>query len=301
VLGRLIKASAVVIGVGLFATGCAVTPVKMGSAAIVGNDRISLATLDTEAANLSQAAKKYPGVVTLTPTQVTQATLTWLIRFQVQEELARQAGITVSPAQAVTALNNVIKSASASAQEQGLTNVTQELILAASGVPPSTSGELGRYEAITNMYLTMAGGNTTAAGNKLDKAECQAAKALNIQVNPQFGQLDYTGLQVVSLPSPVSAPAGPKASASPVATAPACLSSSPPARGWHPGCSAGRPGRRCAPPSWSWLPGAIPSCPPSTRRGSGTGWPRSPRPTRTGLPCGCPCRAPIRRFRPGPG
>jgi len=222
VLGRLIKASAVVIGVGLFATGCAVTPVKMGSAAIVGNDRISLATLDTEAANLSQAAEKYPGVVTLTPTQVTQATLTWLIRYQVQEELARQAGITVSPAQAVTALNNVVKSASASAQEQGLTNVTQELILAASGVPPSTSGELGRYEAITNMYLAMAGGNTTAAGNKLDKAECQAAKALNIQVNPQFGQLDYTGLQVVSAPSPVSRPAGPTASASPVATAPAC-------------------------------------------------------------------------------
>jgi len=222
VLGRLIKASAVVIGVGLFATGCAVTPVKMGSAAIVGNDRISLATLDTEAANLSQAAKKYPGVVTLTPTQVTQATLTWLIRYQVQEELAVQAGITVSPAQEVAALNSAVASAKAAAEQQGLTNVTQELILAASGVPPSTSGELGRYEAITNMYLTRAGGDTTAGTNKLDQAECQAAKALNIQVNPQFGQLDYSGLQVVSAPSSVSAPAGPKVTASPIATAPAC-------------------------------------------------------------------------------
>jgi len=222
VLRRLIKASAVVIGVGLFATGCAVTPVKMGSAAIVGNDRISLATLDTEAANLSQAAKNYPGVVTLTPTQVTQATLTWLIRYQVQEELALQAGITVSPAQEVAALNSAVSSAKSSAEQQGLTHVTQELILAASGVPPSTSAELGRYEAITNMYLARSGGDTTAAGNKLDQAECQAAKALNIQVNPQFGQLDYTGLQVVSAPSSVSAPAGPKATASPIATAPAC-------------------------------------------------------------------------------
>jgi hypothetical protein len=229
VLRRLIKASAIVIGVGLVA-GCAVTPVKMGSAAIVGNNRISIATLDTQATNLSQAAKKYPGVVTLTQTQVTQATLTWLIRYQVQEELASQAGITVSPAQAQTALNNAVASAKASAEQQGLTNVTQELILAASGVPPSTSDELGRYEAITNMYLALAnGGKTpttssaqTAAGNKLDKAECQAAKALNIQVNPQFGQLDYTGLQVVSLPNPVARSAGPMASASPVATAPAC-------------------------------------------------------------------------------
>jgi len=143
-------------------------------------------------------------VVNLTQTQVTQATLTWLIRYQVQEELARQHGITVSPAQVQSALDNADKSAQSPAAQQGLTNTTQELILAARRVPPSTSGELGRYEAVANMYLAMVGGNTTAAGNKLNQAECQAAKALNIQVNPQFGQLDYTGLQVVSAPSPVS-------------------------------------------------------------------------------------------------
>ena len=27
---------------------------------------------------------------------------------------------------------------------------------------------------------------------KYNKAECQAAKSLNIQVSPQFGRLDYT-------------------------------------------------------------------------------------------------------------
>ena len=68
----------------------------MGAAAIVGNQRITIATLDTEVTNLSQAAKQYPGVVNLTPAQATQDTLTWLIRFQINEELARQAGITVS-------------------------------------------------------------------------------------------------------------------------------------------------------------------------------------------------------------
>jgi len=47
-------------------------------------------------------------------------------------------------------------------------------------------------------------------------------KALNIQVNPQFGQLDYASYQVVSAPNPVARPAGPTTSASPVATAPAC-------------------------------------------------------------------------------
>ncbi len=228
-LRRLIKASAIVIGAGLVA-GCAVTPVKMGSAAIVGNQRISIATLGIEVTNLNQAAKRYPGEVNLTQTQATQAALTWLIRYQVYEEVARQAGITVSAAQAQKALQQAVAAAEASAEQQGLTNATQELILAASGVPPDTAAELGRYEAIASQYLTIANGGTaptssaaqTAAGNKLNQAECQAAKALSIQVNPQFGQLDYSQFAVVSAPNPVARPAGPTTSASPVATAPAC-------------------------------------------------------------------------------
>ena len=226
---RLIKASAIVIGVGLM-SGCAVTPVKLGSAAIVGDERISIATLGTEAANLSQAAKQYPSVVNLTPVQETQATLTWLIRYQVNEEVARQAGITVSAAQAEAALAAAYAEAVTSAEQQGLTNVTPTEILAASGIPPNTAAELGRYEAITTEFLKIANGGTTptstsaqaAAGDKLTQAECQAAKTLNIAVNPQFGRLDYSQLQVVSAPSPVTRPPGPKISASPIATAPAC-------------------------------------------------------------------------------
>ena len=228
-LRRLVKASAIVIGVGLAVAACA--PVKMGAAAIVGNERITIATLDTEVTNLSQAAAQYPAEVSLTASQRTQATLTWLIRYQIFEEMARQAGITVSTAQGQQALKNAVTMAESAAEQQGLTNPTQTLILASSGIPPNTSGELGRYEAIANQYLTIANGGTapaagsaaqTAAGNKLNQAECQAAKALNIAVNPQFGQLDYNGYQVVTAPSPVTRSQGPVKAASPVATAPAC-------------------------------------------------------------------------------
>ena len=206
------------------------TPVKLGAAAIVGSQRISIATLGTQVGNLNQAASHYPGVVTLTQAQATQATLTWLIRYQVSEEVARQAGITVSVAQAQAALQAAYANAKASAEQQGLTNVSLDLILAASGVPQDTAGELGRYEAIADEYLKIANGGTAptsssaqaAAGGKLSQAECQAAKSLDIQVNPQFGQLDYAQFQVVSVPNPVARPAGPAVSASPVATAPAC-------------------------------------------------------------------------------
>ena len=166
----------------------------------------------------------------LTPAEQTQATLTWLIRYQINDELARQNGITVTTAQAQAALAQALATAETAAQQQGLTNVTPTLILAASGIPPDTAPELGRYEAIANEFLKMANGGTaptsssaqTAAGNKLAKAECQAAKALNIAVNPQFGQLDYAQYQVVPAPSSVTRPAGPTVSASPVATVPAC-------------------------------------------------------------------------------
>jgi hypothetical protein len=233
VLRRLIKASAIVTGVAAFCLAAAAcSPVKLGAAAIVGNQRITIAALGTEVTNLSQAAANYPTQVNLNASQRTQATLTWLIRYQITEELARQQGITISAAQGQNALNQAVKGAIASAAQQGLTNATQTLILAASGIPPNTSDELGRYEAISNQYLTMANGGTlpasgsaaaTTAANKLNHAECLAAKSLNIQVNPQFGALDYTQYQIVDGPATVTRAQGPvKAPSSPPATAPAC-------------------------------------------------------------------------------
>ena len=227
-LRRLVKASAIVIGVGLIVTGCAVTPVKMGAAAIVGNQRISIATLDTEVTNLSQAAKQYPGVVTLTATQETQATLSWLIRYQINEKLAQQQGITISPAQAQAALNQAYASAKTAAAQQGLTNPSLTLILAASGIPPSTADEFGRFEAIQTEFVKNANGGTlpastsTAITDKFNQAQCVAAKDLDIQVNPQFGRIDYTQYAVVPAPSVVSRAPGPAPTASESGQAPAC-------------------------------------------------------------------------------
>ena len=60
----------------------------------------------------------------------------------------------------------------------------------------------------------MANGGTAPAsvggpdgrGQQAHQAECQAAKALNIAVNPQFGQLDYSQYQVVTAPRTVTRP-----------------------------------------------------------------------------------------------
>ena len=220
--------SAAVLAAGLVVTGC--SPVKMGAAAITGSERITIATLDTQVTNLSDASKHIPASFQLSAAQQTQQTLTWLVRFQINDELARQAGITVSTAQTQKALAQIYASAKSSAEAQGLTNVTLELILVANGIAPDLAPELGRYEAINEQFIRQANGGTlpnttaeqSATSAKLQHAQCVAAKNLDIRINPQFGRMDYIQYQVVSAPSAVTRSAGPAPTASPSGLTPAC-------------------------------------------------------------------------------
>ena len=189
-----------------------------------------MATLDSEVTNLNQAVARYKSTVRLSQAQQTQQTLTWLIRVKINDELARQAGITVSNAQAQAALAEIYAAAKASAQAQGISNVSLNLILVANGIPPNLADEVGRYQAIDDQFARQANGGQvptstaeqTATSAKLTKARCQAAKALEIQVNPQFGQLNYNQLAIVAAPGTVFRPAGPAKAASQSGLTPAC-------------------------------------------------------------------------------
>ena len=222
--------SAVVLGAGLVLTACSSSPLKFGSAAIVGDQRITIATLDSEVNNLSQAVERYKSTVQLSQEQQTQQTLTWLVRFKVQEELARQAGITVSKGEAEQALASIYATAKSSAESQGIPNASLDLILAANGIPPNLAEEVGRYQAIDDQFARQANGGQeptstaaqTAVSAQLTKARCEAAKALNIQINPQFGELNYDQLAVVAAPGTVFRTAGPAPTASPSGLTPAC-------------------------------------------------------------------------------
>ena len=67
---------------------------------------------------------------------------------------------------------------------------------------------------------TQADSNTVTAA--LTKAQCTAAKSLSIQVNPQFGRLDYSQYTVVANPNTLSQPAGKPSPASTAGLTPAC-------------------------------------------------------------------------------
>jgi hypothetical protein len=228
VLRRLIAVSAAVVGVGLVATGC--SPVKFGAAATVGSQRITLATLDTEVTNLSQHVKQYHNPSSLTAAQQTQDTLSWLIRFQINEQLARAQGITVSAAQAQTALAQIDAEAKSELASEGVSNASLNFILSYIGIPPDLATEVGRYQAIDTQYIEQVNGGKvptataaqTATTAKLTRAQCLAAKSLQIHVNPQFGRLNYTQVQVVSVPATVVRAEGPAKTASTAGLTPAC-------------------------------------------------------------------------------
>jgi hypothetical protein len=160
----------------------------------------------------------------------TQDPLTWLIRFQINEQLARQAGITISQAQAQTALSTIYAQAKSAAESEGVTNVTLALIMAANGIPPNMSAELGRYQAIETQYIEQINGGKiptataaqTATTAKLTRAQCVAAKNLKIEVNPQFGRFNYTEYEIVSASGTVSRAEGPAKAVSLAGLTPAC-------------------------------------------------------------------------------
>jgi hypothetical protein len=225
--------AAVTAAAGLAVAGCA--PVKMGAAAVVGNNSVSIAQLDTYAGMLTTAQKKHPSPQgSLTQQQITQSTLAWLINFHISDQLASQNGITVSPAQESQALSQLVKGEQEEAEQEGESpsSVTLSGILVANGIAPGLQNQLGRWLAIEDAYVASADGGkapTTQAGetalqDKFDHATCVAAKSLNIQVNPQFGRMSYASVPyaVVAAADTVSRPSGASPSASPSGLTPAC-------------------------------------------------------------------------------
>jgi peptidyl-prolyl cis-trans isomerase SurA len=210
-------------GLGACAVLAACGPVQAGAAAIVGDQRISVSSLDTQVSNLKTAAKPY-SQLPITTAEMPTAVLSWLIRFAVMDQVAATNGITVSQSQSEAALASL-----KSVATQNQFSSTAELLIA-NGIPPQLFPEVGQWEAQQTAYaLKLNNGkppSTTAEQNAfstaISKSQCQAAKSLNIKVSPQFGRLDYTQYTVVATPNVLSQPAGKPTPASTTGLAPAC-------------------------------------------------------------------------------
>jgi hypothetical protein len=211
-------------GLGACAVLAACSPVQIGAAAIVGNQRITVSSLDTQVSNWQQAAKPYGSSVQLTNAQAPSALLSWLIRFAVMDQVATDNGISVTTAQSQAGLSAL----SSVATQNGFSNTSQ--LLVANGVPPQLFPQVGRWDAQQTAYgLRVNGGKAPTSTTQqnsvttaVTKAQCTTAKSLSIKVSQQFGRLDYTQFSVVPAADTLSKPAVAASPASTAGLTPAC-------------------------------------------------------------------------------
>ncbi len=207
-----ITVTAAVAGLALL-TACG--PVHMGAAATAGSSGISASTLSSEVHSLDQTIQDSQGRIQpqFPAARTPQVVLSWLVRFRVQDRLAVRRGIkVVTPAQVQTAL----RQAEAQARQSGMTFTA---LAAANGLPPDLLPAYGRYRAIGTKLVNQLDHHslpTSQAGlqalsRELGTLSCRAAKSLNVQVNPQFGQFNYTQQTVLPATSALSAPEGGRA------------------------------------------------------------------------------------------
>jgi hypothetical protein len=208
VLRTWIKLAAAAGVCGLAVAACGT--VHMGAAAIVGDQRVSSSTLNAEVANLNAGYQRYRGEVQLqySKSQMPQQVLGWIVRFKVRDQLAQREGITVTSTEVQQALSSIAASIKSEGESAPLPAVA-----VANGLPPDMLTDLGRYEAIETKALDRLDGGKlpsassaqTALEDKFNKSQCLAAKSLQIQINPQFGELNYSDYSVVAAPSQLSA------------------------------------------------------------------------------------------------
>jgi len=207
--------------------GCG--PLRLGAAAIVGDQRISAATLTKQVDNLETAYQASKGGIQLQfpKSQVAQEVLGWLVRFQIGEQLGAQHNVTVSQGETQRALAAI----TARAQQGGNGKIRLADLAVANGLPPDMLGELGRYQAIQNAVIRQLDGGTLPTsqsalqmlGQALNRQQCLAAKSLRITINPQYGRMDYSRLAVIPATLTLSAPEGPTPSPRPsTQLTPAC-------------------------------------------------------------------------------
>ncbi|HEY6276673.1 MAG TPA: hypothetical protein VIX86_10110 [Streptosporangiaceae bacterium] len=202
-----ITVTAAVLAVLAGVTACGT--LQMGSAAIVGNQGISTATLTNEVSDLTTSYHHSSGALQLQfpLSQAPQQVLAWLVRFRIRDAMAARNHLSVTRADSERAQATIAAQARQS-------HTTLADLAVANGLPPDLLPDLGRYQAIELALVSKLDGGrlptTQAALSNLsarfDAAQCHAAKSLAIRINPQFGRLDYGQLTVVPAAANLSAP-----------------------------------------------------------------------------------------------
>ena len=208
---KVLAAAALAVGA---LAGCGGTP-KVGTAAVVGGDRITVRTLDQTVRDWRAQFRKDPVANELRsnspnpPPQLggdsdsdLRGALTALINFRVAERMADKAGATVNGADVDQAVWRLKQNGGA------------ESNTLARGLPRAYTRDFARFLATRDAVLRKLGGDpanplspaTQLAGQRGNELALTTANGMDIEINQRYGEFDPKKLELGPVEYRLSSP-----------------------------------------------------------------------------------------------
>lgn len=170
-----------------------------GAAAVVGGDRITVATVQGQVAEVRQAqdTSKQAAQITNQSGQLGRAKLHGLILDRVLDKASADAGVTVTRAEIQQMRQQAV------AQYKGEDGLRAAVLQERWIAPDQIDAFLREQIQLTKLGQALGADPTTPAGTKiLGDALSKASKALKVDVNPRFGTWDNQQIQLADYKAP---------------------------------------------------------------------------------------------------
>lgn len=170
-----------------------------GAAAVVGGDRITVATVQGQVAEVRQAqdTSKQAAQITNQSGRLGRAKLHGLILDRVLDKASKDAGVTVTRAEIQQMRQQAV------AQYKGEDGLRAAVLQERWIAPDQIDAFLREQIQLTKLGQALGADPTTPAGTKiLGDALSKASKALKVDVNPRFGTWDNQQIQLADYKAP---------------------------------------------------------------------------------------------------
>lgn len=170
-----------------------------GAAAVVGGDRITVATVQGQVADVRQAqdASEQSAQITNQSGQLGRAKLHGLILDRVLDKASEDAGVTVTRAEIQQMRQQAV------AQYKGEDGLRAAVLQERWIAPDQIDAFLREQIQLTKLGQALGADPTTPAGTKvLGDALTEASKALKVDVNPRFGTWNNQQIQLAEYKAP---------------------------------------------------------------------------------------------------